>query len=293
MLFEGNLAYLEGLYRAWREDPATVDPAWASWMQSLEEGRAEEPPAWVPARPPASAPPAGRRRAGPRPPPEARRAAWRTCCRPTAKSATSTRASTPCCRAASRGPTTCTRGPRAPTGSSPWAPTASRRRTWTRSWPRWATSRRGRAPLRRILQDLEQTYCGSVGVEVLHIQNRPIRNWLLRRMESTRNRTPLDPRGRRRVLETLIRAEEFERFLHRTFIGQKRFSLEGAEVLIPALQFLLDAAAGRAAWRRWCWAPPTGAASPSSTRWPDSRRRRSSTCSRTCTLLGSTAAAGT
>jgi 2-oxoglutarate dehydrogenase E1 component len=64
-------------------------------------------------------------------------------------------------------------------------------------------------------------------------------------MEATRNRTPLSQGERRRLLEELIRAEEFERFLHRTFIGQKRFSLEGGEVLIPALQFLLDAAAAR------------------------------------------------
>src|SRR5512136_1998394 len=43
MLFEGNLDYLEGLYRAWREDPARVDPAWAAWLQALEDGRVEEP----------------------------------------------------------------------------------------------------------------------------------------------------------------------------------------------------------------------------------------------------------
>jgi 2-oxoglutarate dehydrogenase complex dehydrogenase (E1) component-like enzyme len=54
MLFEGNLAYLESLYRAWREDPSGVDPAWVPWLRALEDGRLEEP------EPPASGRPPGR-----------------------------------------------------------------------------------------------------------------------------------------------------------------------------------------------------------------------------------------
>ncbi|MBN2551531.1 MAG: 2-oxoglutarate dehydrogenase E1 component, partial [Spirochaetales bacterium] len=99
-----------------------------------------------------------------------------------------------------------------------------------------------RAPLREILQAFKETYCSTFGVEFLHIQNKPIRNWLMQTMESRRNRPDFSARQRRAILEELIRAEEFEQFLHKTFIGQKRFSLEGAEVVVPALHSLVNAA---------------------------------------------------
>jgi len=100
-----------------------------------------------------------------------------------------------------------------------------------------------RASMRDILQAFGETYCSTFGVEFLHIQNKPIRNWLLQAMESCRNKPELNESKRRDILEDLIRAEEFEQFLHKTFIGQKRFSLEGAEVLVPALHFLVNTAA--------------------------------------------------
>jgi 2-oxoglutarate dehydrogenase E1 component len=100
-----------------------------------------------------------------------------------------------------------------------------------------------RAPLRQILRAFQETYCSTFGVEFLHIQNKPIRNWLLHAMESCRNRPDFSAARRREILEDLIRAEEFEQFLHKTFIGQKRFSLEGAEVVVPALHSLVNAAA--------------------------------------------------
>jgi 2-oxoglutarate dehydrogenase E1 component len=99
-----------------------------------------------------------------------------------------------------------------------------------------------RAPLREILQAFQETYCSTFGVEFLHIQNKPIRNWLLHAMESCRNKPDFSAARRREILEDLIRAEEFEQFLHKTFIGQKRFSLEGAEVVVPALHFLVNTA---------------------------------------------------
>ena len=99
-----------------------------------------------------------------------------------------------------------------------------------------------RAPLREILRAFQETYCSTFGVEFLHIQNKPIRNWLLHAMESCRNRPEFSTSRQRQVLEDLIKAEEFEQFLHKTFIGQKRFSLEGAEVVVPALHSLVNAA---------------------------------------------------
>ncbi len=103
----------------------------------------------------------------------------------------------------------------------------------------------GRAPLGEIIQALQETYCSSIGVEFLHIQDKTIRWWIMKQMESSRNRPSMLDEKRKTILEDLIKAEEFEHFLHSRFIGQKRFSLEGAEILIPALHFLVDSSAYR------------------------------------------------
>ncbi|HET6486523.1 MAG TPA: 2-oxoglutarate dehydrogenase E1 component, partial [Spirochaetia bacterium] len=101
-----------------------------------------------------------------------------------------------------------------------------------------------RMKLSELIKALQQTYCSTVAVEFLHIQNKPIRRWLIQQMESTRNRPSFDRTKKRIVLEDLISAEEFEHFMHSAFIGQKRFSLEGAEVVIPALHQIVDSAPG-------------------------------------------------
>jgi 2-oxoglutarate dehydrogenase E1 component len=94
--------------------------------------------------------------------------------------------------------------------------------------------------LRRILELLRATYCGSVGVEVMHIQDAARRGWLISRMEQSRNRTAFDAAARLRILQKLSAAEIFEKFVHIKFLGQKRFSLEGAESLIPLLDCLVE-----------------------------------------------------
>jgi 2-oxoglutarate dehydrogenase E1 component len=101
-----------------------------------------------------------------------------------------------------------------------------------------------RMKLSRIIAALRETYCSTVAVEFLHIQNKPIRRWLIQEMESARNRPSFDAAKKRGILEDLIRAEEFEHFMHTAFIGQKRFSLEGAEVVIPALHHVVDCSHG-------------------------------------------------
>jgi 2-oxoglutarate dehydrogenase E1 component len=98
------------------------------------------------------------------------------------------------------------------------------------------------APLREIIKAFEETYCGSIGVEFLHIQNKHIRFWLIEKMESVWNKPKLDAVQKRIILEDLIRTEALEQMLHRSFVGQKRFSLEGSEVIIPGLHFLVDSA---------------------------------------------------
>jgi len=99
-----------------------------------------------------------------------------------------------------------------------------------------------RAPLREILAAFQETYCGPVAVEFLHIQNIRIRRWLIERMESTRNRPLLDAAKKRTILTDLLRTEALERMLGGSFVGQKRFSLEGSEAIIPGLHFLVDSA---------------------------------------------------
>ncbi len=98
-------------------------------------------------------------------------------------------------------------------------------------------------PLREILDTLRETYCRHVGVEFLHIPEPGPRTWLQSRMEQTRNTEPLEPREQRAILAKLNAAEAFERFLHTAYIGHKRFSLEGAETLVPTLDALLTEAA--------------------------------------------------
>ncbi len=99
-----------------------------------------------------------------------------------------------------------------------------------------------RATLRELLAALRETYCRTIGVEYTHIQDTHIRGWLQERMELRRNQPKLDRFRKVKILEHLHYAELFERFLERRFKGQKRFSLEGAETLIPLLETIVSKA---------------------------------------------------
>jgi multifunctional 2-oxoglutarate metabolism enzyme len=106
---------------------------------------------------------------------------------------------------------------------------------------------RQHATLRTILEILRETYCGTTGIEYMFIQHPAQKEWLQERLEPPQNRAPLAKDLQKRILKTLITAEGLERFLHTKFIGHKRFSLEGAETLMPILEFLLDDAAAAGA----------------------------------------------
>jgi 2-oxoglutarate dehydrogenase E1 component len=99
-----------------------------------------------------------------------------------------------------------------------------------------------RATLRELLAALRETYCRTIGVEYMHIQDTRIRRWLQERMEPHRNRPKFDRTQKIRILQNLHYAELFERFLHTRFVGQKRFSLEGAETLIPLVEAIVEKA---------------------------------------------------
>ena len=96
--------------------------------------------------------------------------------------------------------------------------------------------------LRQILTRLGKTYCGPIGVEYTHVQDPGRKAWLRELMEESQNHPNLDDGERRRILETLVAAELFETFLHTKFLGQKRFSLEGGESLIPLLDHIVESA---------------------------------------------------
>jgi 2-oxoglutarate dehydrogenase E1 component len=94
--------------------------------------------------------------------------------------------------------------------------------------------------LRQILTRLGKTYCGPIGVEFTHVQDPGRKAWLRELMETSQNEPNLDDGERRRILEKLAAAELFESFLHTKFLGQKRFSLEGGESLIPLLDHIVE-----------------------------------------------------
>ncbi|TMA29760.1 MAG: hypothetical protein E6J88_06975, partial [Deltaproteobacteria bacterium] len=98
----------------------------------------------------------------------------------------------------------------------------------------------GELTLREIIARLKHTYCRTIGVEYMHGEDPAIKKWLQEKMESTGNEPDLTREQKLRILARLTDAETLETFLHRKYIGKKRFSLEGGESLIPLLDWLLD-----------------------------------------------------
>jgi 2-oxoglutarate dehydrogenase E1 component len=97
--------------------------------------------------------------------------------------------------------------------------------------------------LRELIAALRETYCGTVGVEFIEVPDPAQREWLLERMESTRNHPRLTDVDRVHILSRLKTADAFEQFLQVRYVGQKRFSLEGAATLIPMLDMLIETGA--------------------------------------------------
>ena len=100
-----------------------------------------------------------------------------------------------------------------------------------------------KAPLKDIVDVLQQTYCRTLGLEFMHIPIPEERKWLQKKAEESRNRSDISRMRKLETMKMLLRATKFESFLHRKFVGQKRFSLEGAESLIPLLDHLVEKAA--------------------------------------------------
>lgn len=103
----------------------------------------------------------------------------------------------------------------------------------------------GDRPLWEILDILEKTYCRNIGVEYMHIQDFTMRRWLRDRMENCLNEPRFIREKKKRILTKVLAAEQFEKYLHTRFVGQKRFSAEGAETIIPMLDALVEGCPGR------------------------------------------------
>jgi len=101
----------------------------------------------------------------------------------------------------------------------------------------------GQASLRSIVSHLKDTYCNNIGSEYMFIRNPEKLDWLEKRIEGSKNSSSYSKEEKKVILDNLIRAVGFEKFIHKKFVGQKRFSLEGAEILIPALNHLIEAGA--------------------------------------------------
>jgi 2-oxoglutarate decarboxylase len=102
------------------------------------------------------------------------------------------------------------------------------------------------ATLRDILDILRRAYCGKVGIEYRHIQSKEQKVWLREQIRQQYvSPSPIPAEIKKQLLWKLISAEQFERFLHTKYLGQKRFSLEGCETIIPLLDQLIEGAAAR------------------------------------------------
>ena len=102
-----------------------------------------------------------------------------------------------------------------------------------------------RMPLRELLNALRETYCGTIGAEYMYITNQAEKRWWQQKLESIRSKPSFNAAQKKHILDRLTAAEGLERFLHTKFVGQKRFSLEGGESFIAAIDELIQSAGAR------------------------------------------------
>lgn len=98
----------------------------------------------------------------------------------------------------------------------------------------------GPASLRKIIEHLQNVYCASIGIEYMYIRNPEVIHWIQNRIGPNENKTNFTSEEKKHILKKLNQAYSFETFLHTKYVGQKRFSLEGGESLIPALDAIIE-----------------------------------------------------
>ena len=100
-----------------------------------------------------------------------------------------------------------------------------------------------------VLERLQLAYCGTIGYEFEHIEDPSVVRWLWDQVESGTHTRPLEPGDRVRLLQRLTEVESLEQFLHRSYLGQKRFSIEGTDIMVPMLDLALEESARSGAKR--------------------------------------------
>jgi 2-oxoglutarate dehydrogenase E1 component len=103
----------------------------------------------------------------------------------------------------------------------------------------------GPSSLQTIIKHLQNIYCDSIGIEYMYIRNPEKVNWIQQRLNVNDNHPNFSEEQKKHILKKLNQAVSFENFLHTKYVGQKRFSLEGGESLIPALDAIVEAAANQ------------------------------------------------
>ncbi len=99
------------------------------------------------------------------------------------------------------------------------------------------------ASLNELIKSLKQTYCSKIGVEFMHIPDLEKRDWIANKMEAVRGKPVQSASDKKTILEDIVKVEEFEQFLHRKFPGAKRFSVEGGEAVIAAMEKIIETSA--------------------------------------------------
>lgn len=109
-----------------------------------------------------------------------------------------------------------------------------------KEFPTWDMVAAPHLPLREIIGILQQTYSSCIGPEFMHITDSAQKHWIQARLESCRSTPKFSKDTKRHMFQRLMRSDEFERFLHTRYVGQKRFSLEGGEGLIVMLDAIIQ-----------------------------------------------------
>ena len=231
-LFAGNAPYVFEQYSAWRQDPGDVAAHWRELFESIEAGRELPAPALNGGAAPASN---GRAPAGVRSGAAKQAAVMRLVQLYRLRGY----------RAARVDPLQQNANLRALAPKLEYAGLSESDLDTVFESGRFAGVEREPMPLRRIRERLERAYCGAIGVEMAHVSRARERLWLRERVEAATLAGPPPAAARRAILRELIAAEGLERYLHTRYVGQKRFSLEGGDSLIPMLYDLIQQAGAK------------------------------------------------
>jgi 2-oxoglutarate dehydrogenase E1 component len=256
-LYGANAAFVEDLYARWSKDPGSVDASWAGFFSSLHD-RAEEvqkaatKPSWTPNQAPAARPDWLSAIDGLWPAVEAKLGKSIEAKKPQAAPADVRAATLDSLRAimmirayrmrghlrANLDPLGLTTPPGDATELDP-ATYGFTEADYDR--PIFLDFVLGleTSTLREILGILRRTYCGTIGVQYLHISDPKEKSWRQERIEGRDKEIVFSKEGKVAILKKLIEAEGFERFLHKRFPGTKRFGLDGGEACIPALEQII------------------------------------------------------